>query len=55
MEHIEPQHDVVIDTPRLHLRPVRADDLAAIHAMRRNPMVMQYMQVKQISSKTTTF
>ena len=37
------QHDVVVRTPRLRLRPVRESDLEAIHRMRLRPAVMEFM------------
>lgn len=37
------QHAVVIKTNRIYLRPVTPDDLTALHSIRMNPRVMQYM------------
>jgi RimJ/RimL family protein N-acetyltransferase len=39
----KPQHEVVIDTQRLRLRPMRASDLKHMHALRVNPAVMEFM------------
>lgn len=40
---LTPQHGVVIKTERIYLRPVTPEDLSAIHKIRMNPKVMQYM------------
>lgn len=40
---LPPQHGVVIKTERIYLRPVTPEDLSAIHKIRMNPKVMQYM------------
>ncbi|POS77769.1 acetyltransferase [Diaporthe helianthi] len=40
---LPPQHAVVIKTNRVYLRPVTPEDLTALHNMRMNPRVMQYM------------
>ncbi|KAI3392531.1 hypothetical protein diail_5542 [Diaporthe ilicicola] len=40
---LPPQHAVVIKTERIYLRPVTPEDLSALHQMRMNPEVMQYM------------
>ncbi|KAK8084463.1 hypothetical protein PG997_005734 [Apiospora hydei] len=43
LEQLSPQHGLEIKTPRLRLRPVRAADLYALHGMRTDPAVMEYM------------
>lgn len=40
---LPPQHAVVIKTNRIYLRPVTPEDLNALHIIRMNPRVMQYM------------
>lgn len=40
---LPPQHAVVVKTQRIYLRPVIPEDLSAIHKIRMNPNVMQYM------------
>lgn len=40
---LPPQHAVVIKTNRIYLRPVTPEDLTALHSIRMNPRVMQYM------------
>ncbi|ROV89138.1 hypothetical protein VSDG_08884 [Cytospora chrysosperma] len=40
---IKPQHDKLVRADCLLLRPVVAEDLSALHRMRLNPMVMQFM------------
>ncbi|KUI58339.1 hypothetical protein VP1G_11040 [Cytospora mali] len=41
--NIKTQHDVLVRTDRLLLRPVATEDLSALHRMRLNPIVMQFM------------
>ncbi|KAJ0122711.1 acetyltransferase [Diaporthe amygdali] len=40
---LPPQHAVAVKTDRIYLRPVTPEDLSALHVMRMNPRVMQYM------------
>lgn len=40
---IKAQHDIVVETDRLTLRPVAIKDLSALHRMRMNAMVMEFM------------
>ncbi|ROW07758.1 hypothetical protein VMCG_03434 [Cytospora schulzeri] len=40
---LKPQHDKFVRTNRLFLRPVTTKDLLALHRMRLNPTVMQFM------------
>ncbi len=49
---LKPQHNVEIRTKRLHLRAVQPDDIAALHAMRINPLVMQFMYVRPAAYST---
>ncbi|KAH8900955.1 acyl-CoA N-acyltransferase [Thozetella sp. PMI_491] len=40
---LEPQHATMLSTSRLVMRPVRVEDIGALHKMRLNPAVMEYM------------
>ena len=40
---IPSQHAVVVKTERIYLRPVKPEDLSALHEIRMKPKVMQYM------------
>ncbi|KAK7975362.1 hypothetical protein PG989_013825 [Apiospora arundinis] len=43
LDQLGPQHGLEIESSRLRLRAVRAADLHALHAIRTDPMVMEYM------------